>query len=95
VYELVVAKGGAKIQESMEGKNLIRKGIGTLKGQSVGLRMLALNLSNELDRPVIDKTGLAGNYDFELKWTPVVLSAAPVDPPLSTRSEPIQAGETL
>jgi bla regulator protein blaR1 len=83
VYELVIAKGGAKLQESMEGNNLIRKGIGTLKGESVGLKMLALNLSNELNRPVIDKTGLAGNYDFELKWTPL-LSAAPVDPPLPT-----------
>lgn len=87
VYELVVSKGGAKLQESMEGKNLIRKGIGTIKGQSVGLRMLALNLSNELDRPVIDKTGLVGNYDFELKWTPVVLSAGPVDPPLPTEPD--------
>jgi uncharacterized protein (TIGR03435 family) len=87
VYELVVAKGGAKLQESTEGKNLIRRGTGILKGQSVGLRMLALNLSNELDRPVINKTGLAGTYDFELKWTPVVLSAGPVDPPLSTEPD--------
>jgi uncharacterized protein (TIGR03435 family) len=23
-----------------------------------------------LDRPVVDKTGLSGRYDFELDWTP-------------------------
>ena len=41
---------------------------------------LALNLSNELNRPVTDKTGLTGVYDFELKWSPLVLPATPVDP---------------
>jgi uncharacterized protein (TIGR03435 family) len=69
VYALVVNKGGPKLQESTEPRSLIRKmGRGTLKGQSVGLGMLALNLSNELGRRVIDKTGLTGKYDFELKW---------------------------
>ena len=83
-YELVIAKGGAKLQESTDGKNFIRRGIGTLKGQSVGLKMLALNLSNELNSPVIDKTGLTQNYDFELKWTPLAPSATSVDPPPPT-----------
>jgi uncharacterized protein (TIGR03435 family) len=40
--------------------------------------MLALNLSNELGRRVIDKTGLAGKYDFELKWDPSGDSAAQI-----------------
>jgi uncharacterized protein (TIGR03435 family) len=43
---------------------------GTITGKAVGVGLLALNLSNSLERPVIDKTGLNGKYDFELKWTP-------------------------
>jgi bla regulator protein BlaR1 len=78
VYALVVNKGGPKLQESTEPRGLIRKmGRGTLKAQAVGLEKLALNLSNELGRPVIDKTGLAGKYDFELKWASSEASAAP------------------
>ena len=53
----------------------------TLRGQAVRLGMLALNLFNELGRRVIDKTGLTGKYDFELKWTPTQPSAAPLSPP--------------
>jgi len=70
LYALVVNKSGPKLQESTEPRGLIRRmGRGTIKGQAVALEMLALNLSNELGRRVIDKTGLAGKYDFELKWT--------------------------
>jgi uncharacterized protein (TIGR03435 family) len=31
---------------------------------------LAWFLSTQLDRSVLDKTGLDGNYDFTLEWTP-------------------------
>ena len=36
----------------------------TIKAQAVALGMLALNLSNELGRRVIDKTGLASKNDL-------------------------------
>jgi uncharacterized protein (TIGR03435 family) len=81
VYVLVVNKGGPKLRESTEPRGLIRKmGRGTIKGQAVALGMLALNLSNELGRRVIDKTGLAGKYDFELNW------ASSQDSPAQIRS---------
>ena len=88
VYALIVAKGGSKLQESTEARGLIRgMDRGTLKGQAVGLGMLALNLSNEVGRRVIDKTGLTGKYDFELKWTPVQpWAAAPSPPPQTSES---------
>ncbi|HEY4088536.1 MAG TPA: TIGR03435 family protein [Bryobacteraceae bacterium] len=77
VYILVAANGKPKMKESAEGKNFIRAGRGSITGQSVGLRMLVLNLSNLLDRRVIDQTGLTGSYDFELKWSPDIVSSGP------------------
>jgi len=81
VYTLVAANGRPKLKESAEGKNFVRAARGSIIGQSVGLRVLVLNLSNALDRQVIDKTGLTGSYDFELKWAPDIVSSGPDGPP--------------
>lgn len=43
---------------------------GPLTGQQVPIAMLATVLTTILNRPVMDKTGLTGNYDFTLTWTP-------------------------
>ena len=77
LFALVVAKRGPKLQESTGTDSFIRTlGRGSIKGQAVGLRLLVLNLMNELGRPVIDKTGLTGTYTFELKWDASLPSAA-------------------
>lgn len=70
VYALVPAKGGSKLRESSEaGYRMMMDGTGrTFAGAS--MQMLARQLSNEpgIDRPVLDKTGLAGTYDFQLNF---------------------------
>jgi bla regulator protein blaR1 len=43
---------------------------GELNGENITAGMLADQLSNVVGRSVIDKTGLAGSYDFTLKYTP-------------------------
>jgi bla regulator protein blaR1 len=43
---------------------------GYLTGRSVPLSHFAANLSFLLGRPVIDETGLVGNFDLELRWLP-------------------------
>jgi uncharacterized protein (TIGR03435 family) len=45
-------------------------GRGQFSGQGVQLEMLTRSLSSQLGRPVIDRTGLKGNFDFKLEWTP-------------------------
>jgi bla regulator protein blaR1 len=99
LYSLIVAKGGPKLQESTESGSGIRvMGRGTLRGNAAGLGMLALNLSNELGRRVIDKTGLAGKYTFELKWAPIQFSTAPTgssNPPAEYPVAAVPEGATI
>ena len=74
VYALVVGKNGPKIQPSDDksgnGPRGLRMGRGQLIGNSAPLELMANALSNQLGRPVLDHTGLAGRYDFKLEWTP-------------------------
>jgi len=43
---------------------------GQLTGVAVPVFLLVNQLSRQLGRSVIDKTGLAGKYDFTLQWEP-------------------------
>lgn len=87
VYALVIAKNGAKIQESKPGDSYssgIKRpdgvpagartgqyGRGQLTGQGLPMADLVRMLERQVGRPILDKTGLKGNYDFTLQWTPV------------------------
>ncbi|MBZ5576437.1 MAG: TIGR03435 family protein [Acidobacteriia bacterium] len=73
VYALLVAKNGSKLQEAKEGSptsGRMMMGRAQITGDGVKLQLLAQVLSNQLGRPVLDKTELTGNYDFKLTWTP-------------------------
>jgi uncharacterized protein (TIGR03435 family) len=43
-------------------------GVGRITASAQPLRRLATLLGEELGRPVIDETGLEGQYDFKLEW---------------------------
>ncbi len=74
VYALLVGKNGPKIQpvETKDGgaQPRMMMGRGMVNGQGVELQMLATVLSNQLGRPVLDRTGLKGHFDIRLEWTP-------------------------
>ncbi len=74
LYELVVDRRGSRLKKATETLKGSRQGIGGGKGQIVGIAaetsLLAQVLSQRLGRSVIDKTGLAGQYDFKLRWPP-------------------------
>lgn len=73
VYALVVEKSGPRMKENPEGKDPsmnTQKNSGRvqMKGVGVPMAMLAANLGNQLGRIVVDKTGLAGAWDFQGTW---------------------------
>jgi uncharacterized protein (TIGR03435 family) len=70
VYYLIVGKNGPKFHEAKpDSRQMIRRRGASITGEAAGIGMLVLNLANALERPVLDKTGLTGRYDFKLEWS--------------------------
>jgi len=82
VYVLSVDKTGVKMKPheiGSAGDPWVEQPVpGELTARFAPMDYFAWLLSLFLDRPVLDRTGLKGGYDFHLSWTPD-LSAAPVD----------------
>ena len=77
-YALLVDKHGPKIREATATDRLemdIRKD--HLHLRDATMAPLIGGLSNTVGRPVIDKTGLTGRYNIDLKWTPDELEGTP------------------
>ena len=55
----------------------------TMKAQAIPMLALAQSLAANLHRPVLDKTGLTGKYDFTLRFAPenFQLQSGPGSPP--------------
>jgi uncharacterized protein (TIGR03435 family) len=79
IYQLKLAKNGPKLKEStarsddpvvvgpgvVYPQRIVLPGRNATMGNFVSLLQRAI-----LDRPVVDKTGLSGRYDFDLEWAP-------------------------
>jgi bla regulator protein BlaR1 len=89
VYDLVAAKGGPKLKEAdADEKSGFGMERGRIKSLALPLGYLASNLAYLLGRPVNDKTGLSGNYDYTLAYTPDAAQAAAVGPPGADAAPP-------
>jgi uncharacterized protein (TIGR03435 family) len=78
-YALVTAKGGPKLTPSTADESYVRlyrntpvdqTGVDyTIAGQKASLALIAERLGDmELGRPVLDRTGIKGEFDFKLRY---------------------------
>jgi uncharacterized protein (TIGR03435 family) len=92
LFELVVAKNGPKLKEAAEcGQSEVNCGVTTTHLGSIGLVKTArrVSMSNWVEslaalpgyvgisRPVLDRTGLTGSYDFTLEYAAGLNSDGP------------------
>jgi uncharacterized protein (TIGR03435 family) len=100
VYALVVAKNGPSLHASKEsdGSSSTSGSTGQLTARGVTLteiaRTLTQELSKELGRVVVDKTGIDGRYDVTLKWTPDT-GAASVNSGTGDTASPPDSGPSI
>ncbi len=71
IYVLTIDKNGAKLKEHTDATGArSRSSCGHLAGTRLTADVLATMLSRQLETDVVNRTDLAGKYDFQLDWTP-------------------------
>lgn len=90
VYELSVLPEGIKFHQAplpqpVDGEPAPKRNRSTstsngkLTAKGISITDLASTLSYQVERVIVDKTGLTGEYDFELTWTPEDKAGKEVD----------------
>jgi len=72
-FALVVARNGPKLQRSAGNEpngGLMRIAGQPLAGRNATMDALTRTLAGVLGRPIVNRTGLDGGYNFTLTWTP-------------------------
>jgi uncharacterized protein (TIGR03435 family) len=77
LYRLTILKGGSKLKPTTGAGdqpaliNEVHPGFIHLPARNATIaEFLAMMQRAVVDRPIVDETGLAGRYDFDLEWTP-------------------------
>jgi uncharacterized protein (TIGR03435 family) len=69
-YALVVAKTGPKLQATKGAPSRPALLKGGLRADNISIRTLAAMLAKPAGRPVVDQTGIDGNFDITLDYAP-------------------------
>ena len=104
VYLLTVGKGGPKLNLSKDQTDvnvapvqnvpldqphgMMRRTPDGVTANTVPLSLLTNFLSQQLGRPILDKTGLEGLFDFKLHWTPPPIAAPGIPAGPDAASDP-------
>ena len=70
IYELGVSKSGPKIDAVTGNFRGLHIGRNQFVGEGATIDMLSTAIANQVGRPVVDRTGLVGSFNFKLNWTP-------------------------
>lgn len=68
-FALVVSNSGSKLQPATGAGGPGKMMLGQLVVPKMGITQLAQILEFDLDRPVVDRTGLTGDFAIQLEWT--------------------------
>lgn len=89
IYALEVAKGGPQLGATQIEGTTVNHGRGHIEVESANsAATFAEELSKEVGRDVIDRTGIEGRYKIALTWAPDDRTAAPDGSAASTDSGP-------
>jgi uncharacterized protein (TIGR03435 family) len=81
-FVLTVGKSGAKLEESTkEGPGKLQGAKNLLRVEGATMEEFVGVLTQPLQSPVVNQTGLTKRYDFVLDMTPYVPERNPGDPP--------------
>jgi bla regulator protein BlaR1 len=89
VYTLTVTKSGPKVTPNTTpgARQGLTMNPGRAQGFAAPMSLLAEDLADTLGRPVIDKTGLTGKYDWKLEWSPEATTGG-TEAPLQVNAGP-------
>jgi uncharacterized protein (TIGR03435 family) len=70
-YALITARGGPKLTPSKSGADFGYIFEDRIRARNRSMKNLAQMLQSPIGQPVVDQTGLKGNFDFDLNYAPM------------------------